>query len=102
MFFVVKFYAILIIAYHINYLLLLKLGKKNIPVSCPLTKRIIFDKYFCFENLHVCSNERKKYIHILRNINEDLKFPKVFVLLIHVMYHSEQPAKKKKRYFFYN
>lgn len=43
----------------------------------------------------MCVIMRKKYIHSVRYVNDDLKFPNVFVLLMHVMYRK-QPLKKKK------
>lgn len=42
---------------------------------------------------------RQKYINSEWYVNDDLKFPKVFVLLMYVMYRKQQP-KKKIDYFF--
>lgn len=49
----------------------------------------------------MCVIMRKKYIHSVRYVNDDLKFPNVFVLLMHVMYRK-QPLKKKNTRFFKN
>lgn len=71
-------------------------AKKIYP--CLLSKQIrvgrwgnIFIKYLIFKNSErVCQNEKWKYIHRVRYVDEDLEFPKVFVLLINVLSIQQQ------------
>lgn len=42
----------------------------------------------------------KKDIHSARYVNDNLKFPKIFVLLMHVMYRKQHASKEKNRFFF--
>lgn len=86
--------------------MLIDKAKKNFLFPVPRPKKIRegrkkkYFKNFFFINLeHVCNNEKNENIHSLWYVNEDLKFPNVFVLLIDVMYIiSQQQAVN----FFFN